>query len=278
MLRLIEIEIFSYCNRTCNFCPNSMDSFRQNKNEAEFLDYNVFCKFIKQLKEEEYDGVISFSRYNEPLSFSDITKKYVEYVKKVLGCKVVCNTNGDFLKSDNINIFDELTIMDYAGKGSKKWIKKLTDLNCELLEQSEIFLKFKTLEKKIVLVFLNFKSNATVEDRGGILKKISLPLKNNGSLRQRPCYEPNYFLGIDFNGSAMVCCNMQSRFHKDYIIGNVYTNSFKEIMDSPIRKKIMGLVNGVDFNKYPTPCLNCQKDPGRYTRNDPGIDYKNERK
>ena len=46
-IRLIEIELFSYCNRTCSFCPNS---FIDRLSFNELLDIKIFKKIIKELK------------------------------------------------------------------------------------------------------------------------------------------------------------------------------------------------------------------------------------
>jgi len=280
MIKLIEIEVYNYCNRRCSFCPNSKVSSRQNKQEVKRLDFNSFSKFIDQLKQIDYSETISFSRYNEPLAFLDETSKYVSYVRDNLKCKIVSNTNGDYLNRDSIELFDELTIMDYANKGQQWWKNKLESMEAELDVNSsnDEFLFFRTKKNKDALVFLNFKSNATIEDRGGIIKTNFIKFKNGGKSRERPCYEPQKFLGIDYNGSVMVCCNMNSDFHEDYSIGNINYNTLDEIVNSSKRKNIIEIMSSDNHNKYLEPCKNCQKDPGRYTRENPGIFYNGERK
>ena len=60
-VRLIVIEIHSYCNRTCWFCPNS---FLDRKHKTKMKEW-VYLKILQELKDIEYDGVISFSTIDE---------------------------------------------------------------------------------------------------------------------------------------------------------------------------------------------------------------------
>ena len=57
-IRLIELELFSFCNRTCSFCPNNfIDRLTDNK----LLDIDIFKKIINELVEFNYSNYISFS-------------------------------------------------------------------------------------------------------------------------------------------------------------------------------------------------------------------------
>jgi len=280
MIKLIEVEVYNFCNRRCSFCPNSLVPSRQDQKNLKILDYNKFCRLVDQLKEINYRNTISFSRYNEPLAFYNITKKYVEYIRNNLNCLIVSNTNGDYLNNDVIELFDELTIMDYAGKGEDWWKKKLSNLNLYFIDNksNDEFLYFETTNKKSVLIFLNFKKNATIEDRGGVIKLSRLKYKNQSELRTRPCLEPEKFLGIDYTGDVMVCCNMNSEFHNNYSIGNIYNHNLSEILNSEKRKHFIDIMSQENYLNFLDPCKNCQKDPGRYTRDNPGIFYNGERK
>ena len=124
-IRLIEIELFSYCNRTCSFCPNS---FIDRLSFNELLDINLFKKIIKELKLVDYSNYISFSRYNEPLSYRDILDDRIKYIRKELPkSKLVLNTNGDY-NWEGLDI-DELTIMDYDNNFSNNELKRIERKN-----------------------------------------------------------------------------------------------------------------------------------------------------
>ena len=77
-LRLIEIELFSFCNRKCKWCPN----FYIDRNSNIFyLNKQIFINLVKELKEINYSNYITFSRYNEPLSNIKILNQACCYLK-----------------------------------------------------------------------------------------------------------------------------------------------------------------------------------------------------
>ena len=93
-LRLIEIEIFSYCNRKCWFCPNSfIDRISDNKIMAE----ETYLDLLSQLQQIDYSGELTYSRYNEPTAKKDLFLKRVAQARKMLP-NVILRTN------TNINI------------------------------------------------------------------------------------------------------------------------------------------------------------------------------
>ena len=68
-LRLVELEIASFCNRTCYFCPNAHIDRKSTSTE---LDEAVFLKILNNLAEIEYSKDISFHRFNEPLANKEL--------------------------------------------------------------------------------------------------------------------------------------------------------------------------------------------------------------
>jgi len=278
-LRLVEIEVYNYCNRLCSFCPNSITKDRYNKLDIKTLNFDSFKKMIDELYKHNFNGVFSFSRYNEPLAYPDITKKYIDYIRSLMDNKIVTNTNGDYINAYRLSLFDEVTIMDYDNKGAEYWIDKLyrTGYNTVSQEDDE-FLYFKNnIKNHIVSVMLNFKENATIEDRGGVINDDTMKSKNNNNIRNRRCDEPMYFLGIDYNGSVMPCCNLRHDLHPSYIMGNINDSSILDILNSDKRINFINIMDK-DNTFINTPCERCQKDPGRYTRDNPGIEYEGERK
>lgn len=239
-LRLIELELFSFCNRTCNFCPNHyIDRLSDNK----ILDINIFKNLIQELKENNYKGVISFSRYCEPFAFRDILEARIMYIRKHLpDVKLVSNTNGDY-DWEGIDL-DELTIMDYDIKLPKE---ELGVYN----RSSKPF-----IVRKMRLGKINNRGGAL-----GIRKKF---------IRDFPCYEPSYFVGIDFNGSVNPCCNIRSdiKIHKSYVSGTLKTHTLEEILNFESTKKFRSNVKSCKFDNI---CVSCSKRAGRYTSDKPSI-------
>ena len=222
-IRLVEIETHSYCNRKCNWCPNEFI----DRNRYEEMDTDLYAKILTNLKKYNFGGVISYSRYNEPMAYPSFFKEKVSLARKILPTiKLVSNTNGDFLSRENLEDLDidELTIMDYDCIGVKRAMKKLLDLGISIEKIKENFIhgKFKSMN---ILYYVDWPKHANVEDRGGSLKQYSK------EKREKPCYEPTHFMGIDYNANVMPCCHMRSDNpeHREYILGNLNENSIYEI-------------------------------------------------
>ena len=242
-IRLIEIELFSYCNRTCSFCPNS---FIDRKSTNKIMDIDIFESLINELSELNYSNYISFSRYNEPLSHRDILEDRIKYIRKILPkVTIVANTNGDY-SWENIDI-DELTVMDYDNNKNRENLGTF----------------FNKANPKIVRKMKLGKIN----NRAG-----ALDIKGN-FVRNVPCYEPKYFVGIDYTGDVVPCCNIRHdvSIHKPYILGNLNDISLSNILMSIKANKFREDVSNKIFPKI---CKGCSKMPGRYTADKPSIGNK----
>lgn len=242
MYRIIEIEINSECNRKCDWCPN-----KYYPREKQFLHKYFLQKFLYQLQKYNFNGVFSFSRYNEPFIYPEKLDSYIRIVKNFFPKnKIVCNTNGDFITQDIIEntLIDELTIMHYD-----------KDLNQTILIEKD--------NGKKILHVQNWDSMIKT-DRGGVLKKYQR------EKRIKPCYEPKYFLGINVDGTVSPCCNIRSDIQKDYIIGDIKKDSLEEIA---ARGKKFAEATATGIFTPDMPCYYCQNCGGRYTRKNGGIEY-----
>lgn len=238
-IRLIEIELHSYCNRKCNWCPNSIID-RTYKTE---LGETVFKKLIDELAVHNYSNYISFSRYNEPLSDKDLLNRRIAYIREKLpNVTTVANTNGDF-GSNGVDI-DELTVMDYD----------------KTYDELDLDIPFKMGDSVVKTTRLS-----NINNRAG-----ALPFQKT-YMRSIPCMEPSYFVGIDYNGDVTPCCNIRHDVteHKPYILGNIYDNSLEDILNS--EKAVVFREQVQDVYNLPKPCQTCSKLPGRYTKDNPGI-------
>ena len=233
-IRLIEIELTSQCNRQCSFCPNSYID-RHSKNKV--LDEKVFKKLIKELDEHNYSGFISFSRYNEPFMHRDILEERIRYIRQHLdNVTLVTNTNGDF--STAMIDIDQITIMDYDNN-----------------------------KKEINTPTFRIMKLGKINNRGG-----ALDIKKE--IRTEPCFEPTFFVGIDYTGDVMPCCNLRNdvELHKPYILGNVKKNTLEEILNTEKAVRFRKLAASGNPLYLPEPCKFCEKKEGRYTKEVGGIE------
>jgi len=276
-IRLIEIEIHSKCNRKCSWCPNSII----DRSFYEEMDESIYLSLLNQLKREEYGNTISYSRYNEPMLNIKLLKTRTSQAKILLpNCKLVTNTNGDFLFEDSLKnlSINELSIMDYDCNGLDKAIKKL--ISCNIVIDSINYPIIKAHYDNItILYYVDWTKHVELENRGGFFNNEELyanvKWKNINEKRDYPCNEPMFFVGIDYNGNTTPCCNIRSDNinHKEAIMGDVKSSTLYDIINSDKAmgfKKTMSLGN---YSEYPSSCAFCHKGEGRYTKDSPSINY-----
>lgn len=223
---MVEIEVFSYCNRRCWFCPNSIVDRISNNVE---MRTDIYDGIIRQLSRIEYDGVISYSRYNEPLADRVILER-IAFARELLPAATLhTNTNGDYLdgkyiedlydaglRSLNIQLYlknDER--YDHAAIGRRfEQVKKRIALPCRpTVDKPGTWLEYSMHYRnmRIRVYGRNFEINGT--NRGEQVDLFS------GYIRTAPCLMPFWSVYIDFDGSMMPCCNLRSDIdqHKMYI-------------------------------------------------------------
>jgi len=243
----LEIETHAYCNRTCNFCPNSVVD-RLDKHQV--MDVKVFERMIDELKTMDYSGTIKFHRYNEPMS-NDLIFDRIAYARKQLPkASLGFNSNGDFLTLEKLARLEKvgatfLRVSLYINyKNDEKNHKAFAE------EQLERF--FKKLGKKpVALPNHGALASARIEssldaivfvadivhkgnDRGGSLKQFS------HQVRHSPCVSPFGRLFIDWTGDVLPCCNLRGdiKEHHSSILGNVKASSLKDIYYSSVSNQM----------------------------------------
>lgn len=101
LVKYIEIEISSSCNRKCVYCTNA----RFDREKAT-LPKQYFLKIMEELQTIDYSNVIAFHQYNEPLLELDYLYWCIKKTRASLPCAILSlYTNGDYL---NEEIYKEL--------------------------------------------------------------------------------------------------------------------------------------------------------------------------
>ena len=265
-LRLIEVELFSYCNRKCPWCPNNYIDRRSETYTFELLD-----NLLEQLKAGNYNGHISFSRYNEPMSKIDYFKQcLVKIYEKLPDCTLVTNTNGDYINEDNLKglLINELSIMDYDNRGMEWCKKRLLDCNVVIDKVTDKYI-YGHYGKMKILYYVDWRKHHAITDRGGNLAMYS------NQVRDYACYEPLYFIGVNYDGTVSPCCNIRndaSDMQRRYIIGDLNKDKLIDILNSKTRVHLISDCISCNF-KEDSPCYYCMNKGGRYTKDGGGIDY-----
>lgn len=263
-IRMVEIEIFSYCNRKCWFCPNSF--IDRNSTNILMLE-ELYLKILNELKSINYSNMISYSRYNEPTSNREIFIKRLKQAKTIIpNATLHTNTNGDFLTRDYLDELYEsglksMNIQSYLSKNeifNTDNIKIKIDIMAEKLgldfvekinsiDRYEIAFKYK--EMNLNMYARDFRLNGN--NRGGVLDTIP------AIIRKSPCYIPFSDIYIDYNGKVLPCCNFRSdiKEHNNFILGDANNESILDIFNNIKMKKLRKkLLKDIDKLK---PCNEC---------------------
>lgn len=262
-VNLVEIETFSYCNRQCWFCPNHyIDRHTRNY----YMSEECYINVLRCLSEIDYDGMISYSRYNEPLADKIILRRIAEAKEYVPLAKLHTNTNGDYitrayleklydsgLRSINIQAYQDRFFSDEIA--IKKIEKIADDLNLkyeytEMQKNKWFEITCEYNDMNIRIYSRNFLENGC--NRGEALTEMGI------QNRLSPCTHPFYAMYIDYNGNVVPCCNIRSDIdeHKKYILGNVNENDIFEIYGSEKSIAWRKAVFNCESDKI-SPCKTC---------------------
>ena len=229
-VRMVEIEVSSYCNRKCWFCPNAThDRMSDNK----LMPPDMYSSILRQLTSIGYDGVITYSRYNEPLADKMILERIAQARRMLPDAQLHTNTNGDYLDLEYVEQLyavglRSLNIQIYLGNKERydhakikaagdKTLKRVQlphtlvrDTPGEWYEQ-----RLHYRDMSIRLYGRNFETGGT--SRGG-----EVPIHMDYQ-RTSPCLIPFWAVYIDHDGSTVPCCNFRSDIptHADYVIGKL---------------------------------------------------------
>jgi len=218
-LKMIEIEVFSYCDRKCWFCPNSFID-RQSTNIL--LDTDQYLNILEQLKEIDYDQEITYSRYNEPLSHKAIILERISQARQYLPkAKLRTNTNGNFLTTEYIYELrdaglNELFIQQYLANDEEydhfrvksRMLKKISrlDLDAKLITD----IPGQRIEYDLSIPGMTIHIRARNFAIEGTSRTDEVAEYNKDYVRTAPCMQPFNNMYIDYNGYVMVCCNTRS--------------------------------------------------------------------
>ncbi len=272
-LRIIEIEISSFCNRTCWFCPNSIID---RKSKIHFPE-SVFLKLMQNLSEIEYEGSLNFHRFNETLADKELILTRLSQARAHLPkANLGIFTNGDYLTREYL---DELRdagmnnmLMSYYLKENERFdienvIKPAMQRMAKKLKLSYDGGLIKTSDREEYAITFDYEGAHIIYrcwnpetsggDRGGVIESIKSREKQ---VRSCGCYFPLASIYVDYNCLAMPCCNLRSDVgaHKDFILGDVREQDLFELFsnDKYIAMRKMLTPNTPKSG----PCASCHYD------------------
>ena len=270
-LRVIELEISAFCNRTCWFCPNSLID-RKQKIE---LPESVFLRCIDNLAEIEYEGVLNFHRFNETLADRELILKRLRQARSRLPKpKLGIFSNGDYLTREYLDELREAgmsyMLMSYYLKKNESFDKarvlkpamqKMADklgleyeVSIDTPKEYGITFKYPGVE---YLLYRCWNPEISGIDRGGVIDSIS---KRESKVRDYGCHFPLRSIYVDYNCLAMPCCHLRSdvEAHKDFIMGDMREMDLFTLFSSP--KYIAMRQSLTPHTPKCGPCATCTAD------------------
>ena len=104
LMSVVEISNSGVCNRKCSFCPRSDPNFKEIN---EFISKELHNKIFSELSQLDYNGMVIYSGYVEPLLDKKIYSSISEARKFLPNAQIEIITNGDVLNLDRLKkLFD----------------------------------------------------------------------------------------------------------------------------------------------------------------------------
>ena len=217
----VAIETNSICNRSCEYCPVSIE-----KREKGEMSRELFIKIIDGLDDLKFNGLLTFHHFNEPLIDKRLPS-LIEYARSVLiEAHIRIVSNGDLINEDSIlDLFhsgiSELRISGHDEKASIRIEKLISNYNGDYKDK---------------IFFQRFYDGSMEMSNWGGTIKLS---EKYDKLMSHPSGGCKYGqqLTINYRGESVICC-------RDYFsegkIGDHKKNTVKEIWNnsSKVRKNI----------------------------------------
>ncbi|HBC87162.1 MAG TPA: hypothetical protein DCZ94_09430 [Lentisphaeria bacterium] len=211
IFRHIYIETINRCNGGCRFCHANRFT---DKREMELMDEGLLEKILKELKEMEFKGWISFHRNNEPF----LDKRIFDFVKMMResmpDALINIHSNGTLLNIEKIyRIMPHLSFLNINNYNDK------LELHDNIRETVEHFNRTNEFDG-LIKVCLR-KENEILLNRAS-----SAPNRKMGYTMKSPCLYPFEQLNVCSNGNISICCNDA---FEDVVLGNAGEQTLEEI-------------------------------------------------
>lgn len=201
VLRAVEIEVGSRCNRHCSYCPVSLERV---PSVPEFMSAVVFEAIISSLRNISFQGRLSYHFYNEPLLRRDLEALVSKARSAIPAALQVLYTNGDRLDD-----------------------ARYTSLRSAGIDWFIVTLHSRRAFPERPFQLVKRPEDLQLSNRGGRLTNLPGP-----SLRHlsTPCFAPIELCVVTVTGDVVLCCEDSERTEA---FGNVLESPLKEILSQP---------------------------------------------
>jgi MoaA/NifB/PqqE/SkfB family radical SAM enzyme len=222
----ICLEISTFCNRTCVYCPNST-----NTTPKHFMPWDTFDICLARLREINWAGPLDYNRYNEPTydpRLAELVARTRERLPRALP-RII--TNGDRLTPEYIRQLIAAGVVNFSVTRhppySEKWDARIAALCREFPN--------------------HITYNGVIADRYDILSNRAGAVAMPDYMPITHCHTPSAGLNITMDADVLLCC---ADYHKQHLWGNLRDQSILEIWHAPAFARVREQV------RRGTPALN----------------------
>jgi hypothetical protein len=263
----VEVEIGSYCNRRCPWCPNGWHDRGQQRRAMRVA---VWQALLDDLARCRYRGALGFHNYNEPLADPRLFTRIRQARRALSEARLVVYTNGDLLDRPMLERLassgaDALNVTLYPPAGRAFEAPQAAPLTrvarrlglVRLGRAADNGRRIKQYARFGALrVLLAVPHIAHYHDRAG---SVGLAALVSHRPRVLPCLLPYASAAIDYHGNLKLCCHIYDSLLPDNrpcVIGNVGEQPFSRLWRSARLQRLRRQLARADFSGLPA-CAAC---------------------
>ena len=206
LFRTVSIEISQHCNRSCPYCPNAL-----YPRPKRFMADALYKRIVERLQEMQWNGVVDFIFYNEPLLDPRVPQLVRQLKASVPNCIPRIVSNGDLLT--------EALFRELIDAGVERfWISRHQPVPDGWDARMRSFQE----EHPGLLAVTDLLE---VQEKQGLHTRAGL-VKVDKEFKAPICTTPESAQHIDIEGNLLLCCN---DYHRAHPMGNIKTGSILDI-------------------------------------------------
>ncbi|MEW5847709.1 MAG: radical SAM/SPASM domain-containing protein [Myxococcota bacterium] len=265
--QFVEVEIGTYCNRRCAWCPNG---WHDRGTREQWLAEETWLALLQDLGRHDFRGWFAFHNYNEPMADPNLMTRVAQAREQLPHAKLTIYTNGDFLTANNAKELaaagvNELRVTRYPSN-AEAFTPPDPDVSERFLARVGLKpvgasrSKTRKLERVARIGRMRISVRQPVvehyTDRAGSVGLVQLRPRTK---RTRPCLLPVQAAAIDVHGHLKLCCHIYDTSlpeNAPYVLGHVGSTPFTELWNGVLMQEARSRLLRADFSGLPA-CATC---------------------
>jgi hypothetical protein len=265
--RYIEVELTTYCNRKCGWCPNAYSDRGRRRDEMPEATWQAL---LKDLGRTRYRGELAFHNYNEPLADPKLLDRLAEARAAIPKAKLMIFTNGDLLTPELFQRLvalglGELRVTLYPAEGREdeeptleQVDRRIRRLGLDALGAASDVGRFVQREQIVGTLKLVVRA-ARVGRFGSRAGALGDSEWSWDGRRYWPCLQPTESAAIDAHGNLKICCHIYDTLdakNASTVMGNLGQTPFSKLWAGRLMQKVRKQLGRADFDGLPV-CAGC---------------------